>query len=103
MPGYSEFRIGDYQHEIGIIDNKYAPSEATEKPPGAIAYWHTDNLKQSLDKLISLGATIYQPITDHSEGKGNFVTASVIDPFGNILGIMTNKHYLEILELKNAK
>lgn len=103
MPGYSEFRIGDYQHEIGIIDNKYAPSEATEKPSCVIAYWHTDNLKQNLDKLISLGAIIYQPITDHSVGKGNFVTASFTDPFGNILGIMTNKHYLEILELKNAK
>ena len=21
MPGYSEFRIGDYQHELGIIDS----------------------------------------------------------------------------------
>lgn len=29
-------------------------------------------------------------------GKG-FVTASVIDPFGNILGIMYNTHYLEVL------
>jgi hypothetical protein len=26
-----------------------------------------------------------------------FLTASVIDPFGNILGIMTNPYYLEIL------
>lgn len=30
-----------------------------------------------------------------------FVTASVIDPFGNIFGVMTNKHYLEILGKKN--
>ena len=104
MPGYSEFRIGDYQHEIGIIDNKYAPSGATEKPSGC--YWllaYRQFRTKVFDKLILLGATLYQPITDHSEGKGNFVTASVTDPFGNILGIMTNKHYLEILELKNAK
>jgi hypothetical protein len=26
------------------------------------------------------------------------VTASVVDPFGNILGIMTNPHYVEILK-----
>ena len=49
-----------------------------------------------------MGATDYQPITDHSQGKGTFVTASVADPFGNILGIMTNVHYLDILKQKNA-
>jgi hypothetical protein len=26
-----------------------------------------------------------------------FATASVVDPFGNILGLMYNPHYLEIL------
>jgi hypothetical protein len=26
------------------------------------------------------------------------VTASVVDPFGNVLGIMYNPHYLEILQ-----
>jgi hypothetical protein len=25
------------------------------------------------------------------------VTASVVDPFGNVLGVMSNPHYLEIL------
>lgn len=100
-PGYSEFRIGDYQHELGIIDSKFAPDGATKAVAGAIAYWHVDDLQATLDKLISIGANLYQPITDHSGGKGNFVTASVVDPFGNILGIMTNKHYLEILEQKN--
>ena len=24
-PGYVEFRLGDYQHELGIIDIKYVP------------------------------------------------------------------------------
>jgi hypothetical protein len=31
---------------------------------------------------------------DHGSG---FVTASVVDPFGNVLGIMYNRHYLDIL------
>jgi predicted enzyme related to lactoylglutathione lyase len=100
VPGYAEFRIGDYQHELGIIDSAYAPEGATNGPAGAIAYWHVDDLKASLDNLIALGARAYQPITDHSGGQGRFVTASVVDPFGNILGIMTNKHYLEILTQK---
>lgn len=33
-----------------------------------------------------MGATEYDPIT--KRGDTGFVTASVIDPFGNILGIM---------------
>ena len=101
VPGYAEFRLGDYQHELGIIDSKYAPAGTAEKPAGAIAYWHVDNLQETLERLISLGASLYQPITDHSQGAGKFVTASVTDPFGNILGIMTNMHYLEILEKAN--
>ncbi len=100
VPGYVEFRIGDYQHELGIIDSKYAPEGATGKPAGALIYWHVDNLQTTLDELLSLGATLYQPIIDRSEGRGEFVTASVIDPFGNILGIMTNVHYLDVLAQK---
>ena len=100
VPGYSEFRIGDYQHELGIIDSAYAPDGAKKGPAGAIAYWHVDALEATLEKLISVGATLYQPITDHSGGNGRFVTASVVDPFGNILGIMTNAHYLEMLNEK---
>lgn len=102
LQGYSEFRIGDYQHELGVIDGKFAPEGATKAPAGAIAYWHVDDLQATLDKLISMGAKQYQPITDRSGGKGDFVTASVVDPFGNILGIMTNKHYLEILHQKDV-
>jgi hypothetical protein len=29
-------------------------------------------------------------------GEG-FITASVVDPFGNVLGIMYNRHYLEVV------
>ena len=101
VPGYCEFRIGDYQHELGIIDSAYAPADAAKAPAGAIAYWHVDDLKTTLDKLLARMATLYQPITDHSGGKGNFVTTSVVDPFGNVLGIMTNKHYLDVLQQNN--
>jgi predicted enzyme related to lactoylglutathione lyase len=101
VPGYTEFRIGDYQQELGIIDSSYAPDGYAAKPSGAIVHWHVDHLQGTLDRLIAMGATMYQPITDHSQGKGTFVTASVADPFGNILGIMTNVHYLDVLNQKN--
>lgn len=102
VPGYAEFRIGDYQQELGIIDARYAPKGYSENPSGAIAYWHVDELKATLDKLLAIGAKEHTPITDHSQGKGLFVTASVVDPFGNILGIMTNVHYLGIVNQKNV-
>jgi predicted enzyme related to lactoylglutathione lyase len=101
VPGYTEFRLGDYQHELGIIDAAYAPANAAPIPGGAIAHWHVDDLQGTLDTLISMGARPYLPITDHSQGQGRFVTASVIDPFGNVLGIMTNAHYLDILNAKS--
>ncbi|WP_327590153.1 VOC family protein [Nonomuraea sp. NBC_00507] len=97
VPGaYAEFRLGDYQHELGLINSRFAPEGATDGPAGSIMYWHVDDLQAAFDRLLSMGAKEYQPITERGEGKG-FVTASVVDPFGNILGVMRNPHYLEVL------
>ena len=63
-------------------------------PAGAITYWHVDDVHATLDRLISLGAKELEGIKERGEG---FVTASVVDPFGNVLGIMYNKHYLEVV------
>jgi predicted enzyme related to lactoylglutathione lyase len=93
---YIEFRLGDYQHELGIIHRNYAPKGATAGPGGAIIYWHVDDVAAMLEKLTALGAKEYQPLTKW--GEAGFITASVVDPFGNILGIMYNPHYLEVLE-----
>ncbi len=93
-PGYIEFRLGDYQHELGIIDSRYAPDGAASGPAGAIVYWHVDDLNATLEQLLSKGAKAHLPATTHGEG---FVTASVVDPFGNILGVMYNQHYLDVL------
>ncbi len=92
---YIEFRLGDYQHELGVIDSRYAPTSSATGPAGAVVYWHVDDVTATLEKLLSLGAKEYQARTDRGEG---FVTASVVDPFGNILGIMYNQHYLHVLE-----
>jgi len=94
-PAYVEFRVGDYQGELGIINRQYAPEAMQQGPGGAILLWHVDDIGAAFERLISMGATVYDPIT--KRGDSGFVTASVIDPFGNILGIMYNPHYLEIL------
>lgn len=98
-PAYIEFRVGDYQHEVGIIDKKYMPPSAKEGPGGAVLYWHVDDIEKALERLLSAGATIYEPITKRGEG---FTTAAVVDPFGNVLGIMYNRHYLETLTLSKT-
>ncbi len=93
-PAYVEFRIGDYQAELGIIDRRYAPPGAAAGPGGVLMNWHVDDIEGTVARLLAMGATEYQPITPRGEG---FVNAAVVDPFGNVLGVMYNPHYLEIL------
>jgi catechol 2,3-dioxygenase-like lactoylglutathione lyase family enzyme len=94
-PAYLEFRVGDDQDELGIIDRRYAPAAAvTAEPGGAVLFWHVDDLAGTLATLLRMGAVEYEPLTEREAG---FATASVVDPFGNVLGIMHNPHYLEVL------
>ena len=92
---YAEFRIGDYQNELGIIDSRFRPPATAIGPGGAVMHWHVDDLSATVERLLSMGATEYQPITAH--GDSGFITASVVDPFGNVLGVMNNPHYLDVL------
>jgi predicted enzyme related to lactoylglutathione lyase len=93
-PAYVEFRVGDYQHEPGIIDSRFAPHGRTGQAGGAVIYWHVDNVQAAVKRLESMGATVHEEPVERGPG---FVTASVVDPFGNILGVMYNRHYLEVL------
>ena len=112
QPHYAEFRTGDYQHELGLLDSRYArdigrlDSTATTpagrakvgpvelSPKGAVAYWHVDDVPATYARLLSMGAQPHEAPRDYGEG---FIGASVIDPFGNILGINYNPHYVEVL------
>jgi predicted enzyme related to lactoylglutathione lyase len=95
-PGYAEFRIGDYQTEIGIINREYAPHMTFPKgPAGVVVYWHVDDVEKTVKYVLSKGATQLEAPQDRGHG---FITATVVDPFGNVLGIMHNPHYLEVLQ-----
>ena len=91
-PAYLEFRIGADEDELGLIDRRYAPSGAAGDPGGAVIYWQVDDVAAAMARLLGLGATEYQPVTE--QGTAGFVTASVVDPFGNVLGLMYNPHFV---------
>jgi predicted enzyme related to lactoylglutathione lyase len=82
--GHVGFRVGDKQSELGVTDRKLAPDGLPAGPAAPIAYWQVDDVAGAFDRLISLGAKPLQPPTELSRG---FVIASVVDPFGNVLGL----------------
>ena len=90
---YVEFRVGPDEDELGLIDRRYSPPGAPRDPGGAIMHWHVDDVSAAVARLLELGATEYQPVTEREAG---FVTASVVDPFGNIVGLMHSPHFLEM-------
>ncbi len=57
-------------------------------------FWHVDDVAATLEKVVAMGAKEYEPLTNREAG---FITASVVDPFGNVLDIMYSPHYLEVL------
>lgn len=95
QPGYLEFRLGDQGTELGIIDRRYAlPGLRTGEAGGIVAYWAVDNVTTALETFLAAGATPLQPVTEYGPG---FVTAAVVDPFGNVVGLMENQHYREVV------
>ncbi|GAA1833735.1 VOC family protein [Luedemannella flava] len=97
-PRYVEFRLGDHQHELGIVDARFAP-HGTDRVGGAVVYWHVDDVDATVGRLLARGATVHEKATERGPG---FVTASVVDPFGNVLGVMFNQHYLDVLSSASA-
>ncbi|SHN44044.1 VOC family protein [Cryptosporangium aurantiacum] len=91
-PAYIEFRIGDYKHELGLLDRKFAPP--IKAGAGPITFWAVDDIEAAYARLLELGATEHEKPIERGPG---YVTASVIDPFGNVLGVMFNQHYLDVL------
>lgn len=91
---YVEFRVGDHQTELGLLDRRYVPDGG---PGTAVAYWAVDDVEAAHARLLALGATEHLPVTEQGPG---FVTASVLDPFGNVLGVMYNEHYLAMVDAR---
>ena len=90
QPFYVGFNIAGY--ELGLDPD---PSSATGSGSSAIAYWGVADAAAALARLVELGATDRLGVQDVGEG---IRLASVIDPFGNVFGIIENPHF----SLENA-
>ncbi len=82
-PYYVGFNIGGF--ELGLDPDAEATGDG-----GATAYWGVKNADDALAALLGAGATASKPVSDVG---GGIRVASVLDPFGNRLGIIENPHF----------
>jgi predicted enzyme related to lactoylglutathione lyase len=84
-PYYVGFDIAGY--ELGL-----QPEEVptTNKAESVVSYWGTENIQEAYDRLIDLGATENEKPYNVGE---DILTATVKDPFGNVIGLIYNPHF----------
>lgn len=81
-PFYVGFSVGGF--ELGLLPN------GTPGTSGPQPLWGVLSAKAEFERLLALGATELEPVTDVGEG---IKVAAVRDPFGNRLGIIENPHF----------
>jgi len=81
-PFYAGFQVGGF--ELGLLP------EGVPGKTGVSAYWGEADIKQAHARLLELGATAAEPITDVG---GGIKVAAVIDPFGNRFSIIENPNF----------
>lgn len=84
QPFYVGFTVGGY--ELGL--SLGAPKVSSDS--GVAAYWGVADIQKAHARLLELGAAPHEKIEDVGEG---IMVASVVDPFGNIVGIIQNPHF----------
>ena len=85
QPFYVGFNVAGY--ELGLDPD---PSSAAGTGSSAVAYWGVADVAAALARLVELGATDRLGVQDVG---GGIRLASVIDPFGNVFGIIENPHF----------
>ncbi len=81
-PFYVGFSVGGF--ELGLIP------DAEPGIAGTQAMWGVANVETEFKRLLALGASELEAVTDVG---GGIKVAAVQDPFGNRLGIIENPHF----------
>lgn len=85
QPFYVGFNVAGY--ELGLDPDA---SSTPGGKRGAVAYWGVANAETVFRRLIELGATERSAVQEVGEG---IRVATVLDPFGNIFGIIENPDF----------
>ena len=80
QPFYVGFNVGGY--ELGLLP------DATASTAGV--YWGVADINSAHARLLELGA---QPRTDVTDVGDDIRAADVLDPWGNVFGIIENPHF----------
>jgi catechol 2,3-dioxygenase-like lactoylglutathione lyase family enzyme len=80
QPFYVGFNVGGF--ELGLLP------DATQNTAGV--YWGVTGIDAAYARLLELGATPRTEVTDVGDG---IRAGDVLDPFGNVFGIIENPHY----------
>ena len=83
-PFYVGFNVAGF--ELGLDPN----ANGINKGNNAVAYWGVDNADEAYNFFLKNGAKKNSEIQDVGEG---IKLTTVVDPFGNILGIIENPHF----------
>jgi predicted enzyme related to lactoylglutathione lyase len=81
-PFYIGFAVGGF--ELGLVP------DAEPGTQGSQALWGVADADTAFARLLALGATALEPVTDVG---GGIRVASVKDPFGNRFGIIENPQF----------
>lgn len=82
-PFYVGFNIGGF--ELGLD-----PNAKSRGAGGSVAFWGVDNADDAVVKMVAAGATVSSAVNEVGEG---IKVATVLDPFGNQIGIIENPNF----------
>ena len=86
-PFYAGFDVGGF--ELGL-----QPRKPGDPGPvgggGVVAYWGVQDADDAYSRLLELGATERGGVQDVGDG---IRVATVLDPFGNVFGVIENPHF----------
>lgn len=82
---YVGFNIGGF--ELGLQPEE---NPTTEKIESVVAYWGVEKIHETYEHLLRIGASENEKPFNVG---GDIMTASVNDPFGNVIGLIYNPHF----------
>ncbi len=74
-------------YELGLQPEE---TPSTNKIESVVTYWGVDDIQSVYDSFIESGATENEK--PYNVG-GDLMTATVKDPFGNVIGLIYNPHF----------